>query len=75
MPTELARHDRYDASVFTPFDPLNPALICTVCGQPLTGDPEDQPAWPGGPLDGECYRAREFDNELDWSDDADDASG
>ena len=37
---------------------------CAVCGEPLTGDPDDQPDWPGGPLDGECYRAREFDQTL-----------
>ena len=39
-------------------------LRCSVCGQVLAGDPDDQPTWPGGPMDGECYRAREFDQTL-----------
>ncbi len=47
-------------------------LYCTVCGRPLEGDPDDHPDPPFGPMCGESYRAREFDQtlwELDWSDD------
>jgi hypothetical protein len=41
---------------------------CGVCGQPLLGDPDDQPFPPLGPMDGECYRARQFD-EIQWEKD------
>lgn len=47
-------------------------LYCTVCDRPLEGDPDDHPDPPLGPMCGESYRAREFDQtlwELDWSDD------
>jgi hypothetical protein len=40
---------------------------CRVCGQPLHGDPEDQPYPPLGALCGECYRGQQMDDELDWS--------
>lgn len=50
--------------MFDPQDPMTRDVMCTVCGQPLTGDRDDQPDWPGGPIDGECYRAREFDQTL-----------
>lgn len=65
MPPELAHGSTYDARVYNSFDPTTPRLICAVCHQPLAGDPEDQPDWPGGPLDGECFRAREFDNDFE----------
>ncbi|MBA2275082.1 MAG: hypothetical protein H0W00_00085 [Chloroflexi bacterium] len=39
-------------------------LYCSVCGQPLLGDPDDQPDPPLGPMCGESYRAREFDQTL-----------
>lgn len=42
-------------------------LYCTICGRPLGYLPDDQPDWPTGPMCGECYQAREFDNELRWS--------
>jgi hypothetical protein len=42
-------------------------LICSVCGQRLLGDPEDQPYPPLGPLCGECYRGQQMDDELDWT--------
>jgi hypothetical protein len=42
---------------------------CSVCGQLLTGDPDDQPDPPAGPMCGECSRAREFDQTL-WEADA-----
>ena len=44
---------------------------CRVCGNNLTGDLADQPDPPLGPMCGECYRAREFDQtlwEADWAD-------
>ncbi len=45
------------------------ALYCMICGSVLTGDPDDQPYPPAGPMCGECYRAREFDQIL-WEQDA-----
>jgi hypothetical protein len=41
-----------------------PLPICTVCGQTVTGDPDDQPDHPAGALCGACVRAREFDETL-----------
>jgi hypothetical protein len=43
--------------------PIDPP-VCGVCGLPLTGDPDDQPDHPAGPLCGACHRAREFDETL-----------
>ena len=43
--------------------PIDPPL-CGVCGLALTGDPDDQPDHPAGPLCGPCHRAREFDETL-----------
>jgi len=40
------------------------ALYCSVCGHLLDGDPDDQPDPPLGPMCGESYRAREFDQTL-----------
>ncbi len=45
-------------------------LTCVICGAQLVGDPDDQPDWPTGPMCGNCYQAREMDNELWWSEDA-----
>jgi hypothetical protein len=42
-----------------------PEPPCAVCGQPLTGDPDDQPFPPLGPLCGECYRSQQMDDEID----------
>ena len=42
----------------TPFDE---EAACRVCDRPLTGDPDDQPEPPLGPMCGDCYRAREPD--------------
>jgi hypothetical protein len=42
-------------------------IRCRVCGQGLVGDPEDQADPPLGSLCGECYRAQQLDDELDWS--------
>lgn len=44
-----------------------PELYCTICGRPLGQFPEDQPDWPTGPMCGDCYQAREMDNEIWWS--------
>jgi hypothetical protein len=41
-------------------------LDCVICGQPLTGLPDDQPDWPPGPMCANCYQAREMDNDL-WA--------
>jgi hypothetical protein len=51
------------------------AVICLVCGQPLLGDPEDQPDPPLGPLCGECYRGQQMDDELDWAADLGSGAG
>ena len=29
---------------------------------------DDQPDWPSGPMFGDCYQARQMDDELWWSD-------
>jgi hypothetical protein len=44
---------------------------CVICGQPLAGDPEDDPeaSGPDRPICGECKRARDFDDLL-WQMDA-----
>ena len=42
------------------------ALFCVICGDELVGLPDDQPDWPSGPMCGECYQAREMDNDL-WA--------
>lgn len=47
-------------------------VICSVCGLPLAGDPDDEPDHPNGPLCGSCGRAREFDQtlwEVAWHED------
>jgi len=41
-------------------------LTCSFCGEPLTGDLDDQPDWPSGPMCANCYQAREMDNDL-WA--------
>ncbi len=46
-----------------------PELYCTLCGRRLGALLDDQPEWPTGPMCGECYQAREMDNELWWSGD------
>ncbi|MBA2254905.1 MAG: hypothetical protein H0W07_07320 [Chloroflexi bacterium] len=47
------------------------AAPCSVCGGPLTGDPDDvAEGVPGGPMCGECHRAREFDQTIwEWDPD------
>ena len=41
---------------------------CTLCGRPLGYSTDDQPYWPTGPICGDCYQARQMDDELAWSD-------
>lgn len=56
--------------MFEVMDPPVDDEACVVCGQDLSGDPDDQPDPPLGPMCGECYRAREFDQtlwEAEWS--------
>ena len=55
--------------------PSGGAIRCLVCGQALLGDPEDQPHPPLGPMCGECYRAQQMDDELEWSGEFDSGSG
>ena len=44
---------------------------CIICGRPLGLFPEDQPDWPSGPMCGDCYQARQMDDEIWWSELAD----
>ena len=39
---------------------------CSVCGAQLTGDADDDPWHPTGPVCGDCARAR-ADDELMWA--------
>ena len=41
--------------------------ICTLCGRPLGDNIDDQPFWPTGPMCGDCYQARQMDDEIWWS--------
>lgn len=41
---------------------------CTNCGRQLGFSTDDQPYWPTGPMCGDCYQARQMDDEIDWSD-------
>ena len=45
-----------------PYDQLQ----CTLCGRPLGFSTDDQPFWPTGPMCGDCYQAREMDNDI-WA--------
>jgi len=49
-----------------------PDLACSICDRPLGLFPEDQPDWPTGPICGDCYQARQMDDEIWWSESADD---
>lgn len=44
--------------------PGEPNLTCTICGAPLGDNSDDQPDWPSGPMCGECYQARQMDDEI-----------
>jgi len=48
-------------------DVLDEPLVCTLCDRPLGHSTDDQPDWPAGPICGDCYQAREMDNEIWWS--------
>ena len=48
-----------------------PNLACTMCGRPLGYNADDQPDWPFGPMCGDCYQAREMDNDI-WAAELDD---
>lgn len=41
-------------------------LLCTLCGSPLGYNIDDRPDWPTGPMCGDCYQARETDNDM-WA--------
>ncbi|MEP7378033.1 MAG: hypothetical protein ABI725_00565 [Chloroflexota bacterium] len=49
----------------TDFEEAQP-LFCLICGRELVGEPDDQPDWPGGSMCGDCYQARETDNDI-WA--------
>ena len=63
MDDEYARDDLSLGASFGHTDGAGP-LYCVICGQPLTGDPEDQPDWPTGPMCGECYRGQQTDDDM-----------
>jgi hypothetical protein len=50
--------------MFEVMDPPGEDEPCRICGRALAGDPDDQPRPPLGPMCGECYRAREFDQTI-----------
>jgi hypothetical protein len=45
------------------------ASQCSLCGRPLGYSADDQPFWPTGPMCGDCYQARQMDDEIAWSQD------
>jgi hypothetical protein len=47
-------------------DMADEPLYCVICGNQLVGLPDDQPDWPSGPMCGDCYQARETDNDI-WA--------
>jgi hypothetical protein len=47
-------------------DVLDEQLSCTLCGRPLGEVPDDQPDWPTGSMCGDCFQARETDNDI-WA--------
>jgi hypothetical protein len=47
-------------------------LFCTLCGRRLGEIPDDQPYWPTGPMCGDCYQARELDNDI-WASELNDS--
>ena len=55
-----------------PTEPMDP-VACSNCGRPLGVSGDDQPDWAGGPLCGDCYQARQMDDEI-WRSDADDSA-
>ncbi len=52
--------------MWSPDHPAEQQSVCSVCGAMLTGDPDDDPWHPTGPMCGDCYRARAFDDQL-WA--------
>jgi hypothetical protein len=48
-------------------DPAEQPETCANCGRPLGYSSDDQPDWPTGPLCGDCYQARQADDEAWWS--------
>jgi len=44
------------------------SVICASCGGRLGFSSDDQPFWPTGPMCGNCYQARQMDDELAWPD-------
>ncbi|MEO6350269.1 MAG: hypothetical protein ABIP53_06425 [Candidatus Limnocylindrales bacterium] len=42
-------------------------VTCANCGRPLGDSSDDQPNWPTGPMCGDCYQARQMDDEIWWS--------
>ncbi len=59
-----------DPPRFELIDNVPEELTCRIRGEPLLGDPDDQPYPPLGPMCGDCYRNREFDEtiwEAEWN--------
>jgi hypothetical protein len=53
-------------------DAADEPVTCTLCGRPLGESSDDQPDWPTGPMCGDCYQARETDNDI-WASELADA--
>ena len=49
-------------------------ISCTLCGRPLGESYDDQPDWPTGPMCGDCFAARETDNDM-WASELSEADG
>ena len=41
--------------------------LCVLCGRPLGYSSDDQPFWLTGPMCGDCYQARQMDDEIAFS--------
>jgi hypothetical protein len=48
-------------------EPTGEDITCDLCGRRLGELPDDQPDWPTGPMCGDCYQARQMDDEIWWS--------
>ncbi|MEA2676953.1 MAG: hypothetical protein QOJ81_1094, partial [Chloroflexota bacterium] len=72
---DVRRPETYDTAavlpiVQTPYfsrvDDSEPPMACVICGRQLGDSDDDQPDWPTGPMCGDCYQARETDNDI-WA--------
>ncbi len=55
------------ADIYTGADVETDEQTCASCGGPLGLSIDDRPDWPTGPMCGDCYQARQMDDEIAWS--------